>query len=244
MKHTTIDHYAKASPFYRIDPRAKIVGFLLFVICVALMQSLAFLLLAFIIIFMVAVASAVPAWHFVTRYFIAFPFIIIASIAALFAAGSEAALSMLVRISSCVIALIVLSTTTDFLDLLKGFQWMRVPQIFLNLLLFMYRYIFLFREELHRMIQAGKARGFQGGRHLLDRKGMRTISYSAGATLVRASERGERIYDAMLTRGYDGKVKTLTPLRFGAVAWFTFLFLSFVSLLLLLSDWKVIVWAF
>lgn len=244
MKHTTIDHYAKTSPFYHIDPRAKIIGFLLFVICVALMQSLVFLLIAFIFIFMIAVASVVPALHFATRYLVAFPFIILAALAALFAAGSVAALSMFVRISSCIFALIILSATTDFLDVLKGFQWMRVPQIFLNLLLFMYRYLFLFREELHRMSQARKARGYRKGKHILDRSSMRTISYAVGATLVRASERGNRIYDAMLTRGYDGKVRTLTPLHFGAVAWSLLIFLSVISFLLLLSDWKVILWAF
>lgn len=240
MKHTTIDHFAKASPFYRIDPRAKIIGFLMFVVCVALMQSLTFLSLALIFIFMVGVASAVPTWHFATRYLVSFPFIIFASVTALFASGPEIALSMFVRISTCVMALIILSTTTDFLDILKGFQWMRVPQIFLSLLLFMYRYIFLLRDELHRMSQARRARSFRQGKHLFDRIGMRTISYAAGAILVRASERGNRIYDAMLTRGYDGKVRTLTPLHFGAMAWFLLLFLLSVSLFLLLSDWKVV----
>lgn len=242
MKHTTIDHFAKVSPFYRVDPRAKIVGFLLFVVCVALMQSLAFLVVAFLIAFMFAVASAIPAQHFVIRYLLAFPFIIFASLAAFFTSGLEFAFSLFLRISTCVLALIILSTTTDFLDILKGLQWMKLPQIFLSLLLFMYRYVFLLRDELHRMSQARKARGFRGGKHVLDRMGMRTISYTAGAILVRSNERGNRIYDAMLTRGYDGKVKTLNPLHFGVSAWFLVLFLSSISLLLLLSDWGVIIW--
>ncbi len=240
MKHTTIDHFARESPFYRIDPRAKIVGFLFFVVCVALMQSLPYLVLAFIIIFMFGVGSAIPTVHFVTRYAVSFPFILFASLAALVGSGPYNAVSMFIRISSCVLALIILSATTDFLDLLKGLQRMRFPQIFLVLLLFMYRYIFLLREELYRMSMARKARGFRGGRHLFDRIGMRTISYTAGAVLVRASERGNRIYDSMLTRGYDGKVRTLNPLRFGAVAWVFVLLLSFLSIFLLLGDLGVV----
>jgi cobalt/nickel transport system permease protein len=242
MKHTTIDHFAKDSPFYRIDPRAKISGFLLFVVCVALMQSLPFLTLAFIVIFLFGAGSNVPTGHLVIRYALSLPFILFASVTLYFSSGTEFALAMFIRISTCVLALITLTATTDFFDLLKGFQSMKMPRIFLGLLMFMYRFIFLLREEMHRMAQARKARGFRGGKHLLDREGFRTISYTIGALLVRSSERGNRIYDGMLTRGYDGSVRTLNPMKFGAVALVFAILLSFISVALLLGDWGVVVW--
>ncbi len=242
MKHTTIDHFAKYSPFYRIDPRAKIIGFLLFVICVALMQSVPYLVLAFIIIFLVGVGSNIPTGHLVTRYGVSLPFILFASVTLYFTSGTEFALAMFIRISTCVLALIMLTATTDFFDLLKGFQSMKMPKIFSGLLIFMYRFIFLLRDEMHRMSHARKARGFRGGRHLFDREGFRTISYTIGALLVRSSERGNRIYDGMLTRGYDGNVRTLNPMKFGALALVFVVLLSFVSIALLLGDWQVIVW--
>ena len=117
-----------------------------------------------------------------------------------------------------------------------------MPKIFLGLLMFMYRFIFLLREEMHRMSQARKARGFRGGKHLFDREGFRTISYTIGALLVRSSERGNRIYDGMLTRGYDGNIRTLNPMKFSTLALMFVVLLSFVSLALLLGDWGVVAW--
>lgn len=242
MKHTTIDHFAKDSPYYRIDPRAKIVGFLFFVVCVALMQSVPYLMLAFIVIFLFGVGSNVSTGHLVTRYGISLPFILFASVTLYFTSGPEFALAMFIRISTCVLAIIVLTATTNFFDLLKGFQSMKMPKIFLGLLMFMYRFIFLLREEMHRMSQARKARGFRGGKHLLDREGFRTISYTIGALLVRSSERGNRIYDGMLTRGYDGNIRTLNPMKFSAVALLFLVLLSLISVALLLGDWGVVVW--
>lgn len=242
MKHTTIDHFARDSPFYRIDPRAKIVGFLLFVVCVALMQSVSYLILAFIIIFLFGVGSNVPVKHLVTRYGVSFLFILFASITLYFTSGFEVALAMFIRISTCVLALIMLTATTDFFDLLKGLQSMKMPRIFLGLLMFMYRFIFLLREEMHRMSQARRARGFRGGRNLLDRKAFRTISYTIGALLVRSSERGNRIYDGMLARGYDGNVRTLNRMKFSALALVFLVLLSFASFALLLGDWGLVPW--
>jgi cobalt/nickel transport system permease protein len=242
MKHTTIDHFAKYSSFYRIDPRAKIVGLLLFVVCVALMQSVPYLILAFIIIFLLGVASNIPTAHLVTRYGISLPFILFASVTLYFTSGPELALAMFIRISTCVLALIMLTATTDFFDLLKGFQSMKMPKIFLGLLMFMYRFIFLLREEMHRMSQARKARGFRGGKHLFDREGFRTISYTIGALLVRSSERGNRIYDGMLTRGYDGNIRTLNPMKFTGLAMVFVVLLSFISFALLLGDWGLVAW--
>jgi cobalt/nickel transport system permease protein len=121
---------------------------------------------------------------------------------------------MFLRISTCVLLLIILSSSTPFFDLLKASQRLKVPKLFLTLLMFLYRYLFVFTEEYQRMKMARKARGFKGGRHLLDRKAMHTISSTAGMLLVRAYNRGTNIYDALVSRGYDGEIKTLTKFRF------------------------------
>ena len=87
---------------------------------------------------------------------------------------------------------------------------------------------------------ARKARGFRGGKHLFDKRNMRTISFTAGMILIRAYKRGVRIYDALLIRGYDGKIKTLRPLRFTFNDFGFCLVFVLMSVMLIYYDWMVV----
>ena len=55
---------------------------------------------------------------------------------------------------------------------------------------------------------ARKARGFQGGRSLLDKYGLKVISNTAGMVLVRSSVRADRIYEGLKARGFDREMQT------------------------------------
>lgn len=237
MKHSTVDYYAENSFFYALDPRAKIIGTIIFVVSVSLLQDLFTLLISLISIATLILISNIPMLHILKRYTLALPFIIFASISIYLFSTLESSLSMFIRISACVLALIFLSTTTPFFSLLKGLQSFHVPRIFIVLLLFTYKYLFIFEDELQRMKVARKARCFKGGRHLFDRFGMRTIAFTAGMIFVRAYERGDRIYDALRSRGYTGEIKTVRPLKFKCVD-YTFCFaLSILSIFLLINEW-------
>jgi cobalt/nickel transport system permease protein len=118
---------------------------------------------------------------------------------------------------------------------------MKVPGIFIILLMFTYRYFFVFVEESHRMKLARKSKGFHGGKHLFDKIGMRTISFTAGMILIRAYRRGVRIYDALLVRGFDGKVRTLTQLKITFLDIILVITLIFAGSILLYHDWLVMV---
>ncbi len=240
MRHSTVDQHAKASSFHTFDPRAKIIAIIIFVVFVALLREIYTLVLGFIFVISALGISKIPVRHLIKRYILALPFIIFASLAIYFSNTQWASISMFFRISTCVLALILLSSTTPFFDLLKGLQNLKVPNIIIILLMFTYRYFFVYVEELHRMRQARKARGFKGGRHLLDRRGMKIISFTAGMLLIRAYQRGVRIYDALLVRGFDGTIKTLRPLKFKTLDLaFCGVFIS-ISLLLFYYDWIVI----
>jgi cobalt/nickel transport system permease protein len=240
MRLNPVDKYAKKSNFCHIDPRAKLVGIIVFVVTVAILQDALTLVLSLIFIVSILAISNVPAHHIIKRYIVALPFIIFAAVAIYISHNYISSLSIFLRISSCVLGLIVLSSTTPFFDLLKGMQKLKIPNIFVVMLMFTYRYFFVFIDEMERMKLARKARGFHGGKHLFEKHGMKTISYTAGMVLVRAYERGVRIYDALLARGYEGKMKTLNPLRTTRVDFgFCFIFVL-ISIFLIYYDW--IVW--
>jgi energy-coupling factor transporter transmembrane protein EcfT len=70
---------------------------------------------------------------------------------------------------------------------------------------------------------------------------MRTISYTAGMLLIRAYQRGVRIYDSLLVRGFDGKIRTLTPFKINGLDMGFGLVLIFMGITLFYFDWLVIV---
>lgn len=85
-------------------------------------------------------------------------------------------------------------------------QRLKCPKIFVQMLLFTYRYIFVFLAELRRMEVAMKARGFVPKANLAT---LTTFGNFIGTLLVRSFERTERIYKAMLSKGYHGEFYTM-----------------------------------
>jgi cobalt/nickel transport system permease protein len=82
------------------------------------------------------------------------------------------------------------------------------------------------------MKQARDSRNF-GGRRLHQ---LKTVGNMIGTLFVRSYERGERVYAAMLARGFDGEVRTLRALSFSwADAYFSVVF--FLALIISVILW-------
>jgi cobalt/nickel transport system permease protein len=76
---------------------------------------------------------------------------------------------------------------------------------------FMYRYLFVIVEEVGRMRASLRARGYSP-RHALQSGAFGRL---IAALFLRTYGRGERVYLAMLSRGYTGRMPELRPLAFG-----------------------------
>ncbi len=96
------------------------------------------------------------------------------------------------------LCVILLSATTPFPELLRGFERMRTPRLITMLIGFTYRYLFVLKEEALRMKRARDSRGY-GGRWLWEAA---VIGQMVGALFLRSYERGERVYLAMASRGF------------------------------------------
>jgi cobalt/nickel transport system permease protein len=79
----------------------------------------------------------------------------------------------------------------------------------------MVRYADVVSGEMHRMSVARRSRGHDP-RWLWQ---ARAVASSAGALFVRSYERGERVYLAMVARGYDGAMPVLRDDAAPASAW-------------------------
>jgi cobalt/nickel transport system permease protein len=172
--------------------------------------------------------SRVSAAWLLKRLLLALPFVIAVGISVAFVRpssestvrlpGTSLALSapLLILLAS-VAAKATLSITALSLPvalweapvLLRAMQSLRVPRLFVMLMAFMWRYVYLLTEEGRRMTQARDARGPRGGfvRRIL------TVGAMTGSLFIRGYERAERVGHAMVARGYDGSVRLLVPLR-------------------------------
>ena len=94
----------------------------------------------------------------------------------------------------------LLTETTPFPLLLRGLERLRCPRVFLQLIAFCQRFVFVLRDEALRMKRAAAARSFQG-RWLWHAP---VVGRMIGALFLRGYERGERVGLAMAARGFTG----------------------------------------
>jgi cobalt/nickel transport system permease protein len=216
-----------ASPIHRLDPRAKIAG-LAGITVVAVSTPLrawpAFAACALALAAIAALARVGPRvlW---TRLRVILPVVVFVAVFIPFARGgpqvdvgplavSEAGLATfaLVTAKAAIGALsaVLLGATTGFPDILHGLERLRVPRLLTVIAAFMYRYVFVIADEARRMRAALAARAYRP-RHLGQ---LAALGRLVTALFLRSYERGERVYLAMLARGYRGAMPRLAALAF------------------------------
>lgn len=115
-------------------------------------------------------------------------------------------------------AAILLAATTRFPDLLFALQQLRVPKIFVAIVGLMWRYLFVISEEVLRLLRARASRSasLPGARRAGGSVAWRArvTGGMAGSLFLRSLERSDRVYSAMLSRGYNGELPAAesTPL--------------------------------
>lgn len=148
----------------------------------------------------VAAASRVPASFIVRRLVTLEPVALgVAGLAIFQPHGGRIFATMLAKTTLCLLTMILLSSTTPFAALLDVMKRARVPDILVSTLALMYRYLFVLVDEAQRMRRARASRTFRPGRWWT----WRALATVIGQLFVRSTERAERIYAAMLARGWS-----------------------------------------
>jgi cobalt/nickel transport system permease protein len=145
-------------------------------------------------------------------------------------------LALLITLKTNAIFLCVLSlvATIPAPALGRAFTSLRVPAKFSFLFLFTYRYLHVIAEEYGRLLTAARLRGFSPA---TDRRTYRTYAALVAMVLVKSYDRSQRVYQAMLLRGFTGVFPSLDRFRAGRRDVF-FLTLTVVAAALAASlDW-------
>jgi len=154
--------------------------------------------------------------------------------------GMERFISIVLKSWTSVQAAIVLTSTTPFPDLLLAMRSVKIPRMLVTIFGMMWRYLFVLGDETLRMMRARASRsgqsdtpGFKTGGSIIWRA--HVTGGMAGSLFIRSFERSDRIYMAMVARGYDGDVRALAQPKTSLVNWLVLVFslLLFAALLAL-----------
>ena len=222
-----LDRLARQNtPVHRLDPRAKLVTTLIFLVCVVSYDKYEVSALLPFLVYPIALASAgrIPFGYLVLRVLAVAPFAVLVGIFNPFfdreialrigplgvSGGWVSFASILVRFGLSIGTAVVLIAVTSFDLLCLGLQRLGVPRVLTVQLLFLYRYIFVLGEEAVRLVRARALRSF-GNRGLE----LQVYANLVGHLLLRTLDRARRIHLAMQCRGFSGEMRTLRELRIG-----------------------------
>ncbi|QZY28359.1 cobalt ECF transporter T component CbiQ [Nocardioides coralli] len=211
-------HYHGHSRIHRAEPHHKILALLGFVLVVVATPRDWFPAYAgFLAVLGVVIAiSGVPVGYLLKRLVVEIPFVVFALLMPFIALGPTvevlgmtlskpgllAAWALLAKGTLGVLASLTLAATTEPDDVLRGLQRLRMPELVVQIMGFMIRYLDVVTGELRRMTTAMRSRGCdpRSPRH------WPALAKALGALFIRSYERGERIHLAMLSRGYTGRL--------------------------------------
>lgn len=245
------------SPVHRLDGRVKLLGALGFILAAALTPDGAWL--AFVALFVLWLAlvlmSDLPPGLLLRRGAVALPFAA-AALTVLFTLPGQALLTVqlpltgwqltisdaglirfvtiLLKSGLSVLMAALLTAATTFPDLLRAMRGVGIPAALVGVIAFMYRYIFVLADEAQAMLRARAARsaagpaGQKAGGTVIWRA--RVVGGMVGSLFVRSLARSERVYQAMVSRGYAGELRWLDrpQLRAMDVVWLAIMALVLV----------------
>ena len=149
-------------------------------------------------------------------------------------------ISILIRSWLSVQMAILLVATTPFPDLIHALEHLHLPRSLTTIVAFFYRYIFVLTDEVYRLLRARESRSaglpnMKSGGKLIWRA--KVAGSMAGQLFLRSYERSDRIYNAMLSRGYAGHIRTLNPHVMTRTDWLVLVLAIFSYLIIQLVGW-------
>jgi cobalt/nickel transport system permease protein len=205
------------TPVHRLPAHVKVVALLVFVAAVVTVPPEQWwaLVAAGVALLAVVRVARLPAPTVLRRMLVETPFVVFALVLPFVATGPRVdvlgvplsqeglvgAWNLLAKATLGVVGAIVLAGTTTPRDLVAGLERLRLPTSVVQIVAFMLRYAGVVVDDLHRLRVARESRGAPPG--WLSQ--LRAVAATLGALFVRTYERGERVHQAMLARGWTGR---------------------------------------
>jgi cobalt/nickel transport system permease protein len=213
------------TPVHRVDARAKAVVTFAFIAVVMSFPIHEVSALTPFLLFPVTLIALgrIPARHILRKILLAAPFALVVGMFNPFMDRQPFAVigpftmtggwmsfgSIMLRFILTVGAALTLIACTGMNRLGASLEQLGVPRVFVVQLLFLYRYLFVISDEGGKMFRSVELRS-EKGRPLT----LRVYGSLIGTLLIRSMDRAERVYRAMVARGFDGEIRLMKPSAF------------------------------
>ncbi|NHZ84804.1 MAG: cobalt ECF transporter T component CbiQ [Planctomycetia bacterium] len=213
---------------HRIDARIKLLVTVVFVLSVMSMNRYDIIALFPFFIYVVAIIAIgrLPVLSLIKKALIMSPFAIMIGVFNPFfdkvphlniyglniTGGWISFISIILRFFLTVEAGLILVSVTGMYRICNALRQLGLPEVFVTQILFLYRYLFVLIEEGTGMIRAKELRVFKKSQNNL-----KLFGRIAGSLLLRTFNRAQRIYQAMVARGYKGKINMIENSKINSV---------------------------
>ena len=206
---------------HRIHPMAKIIVTVVFVMCVALHGKYRVLSLSPLLFYPIIVTALaeIPGKKIFAQSLVALPFCVFLGISNIvldreiivtignvaISGGVVSSVAIVARCILCVVAVLILVATTPFSKMTGQLIRMHVPELLVRLIEMIYRYLGVLADEAYTMLAAYRLRS-PGSKwpHIKD------AGSFLGQLFIRSMNRAERVYQAMICRGYGNNMNSFT----------------------------------
>jgi len=219
MYYPDIDKYANLkSPIHGLEPRIKIISFTILIFSVVFIENINIAVLSLFIALSILLVSRLPLKFILKRVKVILVFVVPILVLMPFTVPGEVLWScglltvskeglyfgflVAIRSLTAIILVITLLGSQKFETTLKGLALLKIPDIIIQMLLFTYRYIFVMIDEFICIWSAMRSKGYKFRTNM---SGLKVIGNLIGVLLVKSYERAERVYMAMIAKGYSGK---------------------------------------
>jgi cobalt/nickel transport system permease protein len=209
------------SLLHRLDPRGKLLAAVLLAFPLAFCHRFGALLSGLALALLLVLLAGLPGREVARRLLFANLFLVFFWLLLPFTYGGQSfslgplpvsgeglllAARLTVKANAIVMIFLALVATSSLVTMGHALHSLAVPAKLVYLLLFTYRYVHVMETEFRKLHNSMLIRGFRPRTNLHT---YRSYAYLVGMLLVRSSNRAQRVYEAMLCRGFHGRFHSL-----------------------------------
>jgi cobalt/nickel transport system permease protein len=223
--YETLEDFAQTNGLRKVNPGIKLLlGLGSILLCVSSPGPVAPLLVALCVSLVTIFSARIPPGFYARLLLVPVSFALMSIVAillvngggtvlaevpgiplAITADGVNLAVLLLARVTGGMCSLFFIALTTPMTEIFSILRRLMVPEVFIDLSILVYRFIFVFIDEAGQIYRSQVMRlGY--GRF---RGSIQSFGMLAGALFLRTWESGEHLMLAMDARCYDGKFGTL-----------------------------------
>jgi len=218
--HIDIDQYSEIdSIIHNWDIRIKIATFFLIILFLSVQKNFVAGLSGVVFAVFISILSRIPFYFLVKRVVFPILFLVPLFLFLPLSSGGEVLLNLgyinvyldgvkiagiiFLKTGSLILIFLIMLGSANFFRTISALKKLKIPEIILSIILFTYRYIYTYLEDVRKMKIALTLRGFKNKNSISSLKSSANL---AGSILIRSYEQTERINNAMIVRGFTGNL--------------------------------------